>query len=161
MAYQKLQVSNGLAVIPSATVRIPNPDTQVLTGVADFSVAGTLTDVGTTFLSAGIEQGAIIYNTTDSVAYYINAVTDDLNLAITSIAGGGAASNYVIYNEATVGCILFVGVKGDIVIQLAQQNGSGITTELTFKGIAAGAFLPTQAVRVAATTTSTDIIALW
>ena len=74
----------------------------------------------------------------------------------------GATTVFQIYNEASPGCVLFAGVAGDIGIQLAQQNGNANTTELTFKGIAAGAFLPTQAIRVDATkTTATDIIALW
>jgi hypothetical protein len=162
MAYQKLQVSNGLAVIPSDTVRIPNPDSEVLSGTADFSVAGVLTDVGTTFTSDGILTNAIVYNTTANKAYYVTGITDDLNLTLSPSDAGGATDNYVIYNEATVGCILFAGVAGDMGIQLAQQNGNANTTELTFKGIAAGAFLPTQAIRVDATkTTATDIIALW
>ena len=49
MAYQKLQVSDALAVIPSNVVAIPDPSTRIFTVVADFSVANTLTDVGTTF----------------------------------------------------------------------------------------------------------------
>ena len=53
MAYQKLQVSEALAVIPSNSVAIPDPSTKVLSGQADFSVANTLTDVGTTFESDG------------------------------------------------------------------------------------------------------------
>ena len=46
-------------------------------------------------------------------------------------------------------------------IQLAQQNGNANTTELMFKGISAGAFMPTQAIRVDTASTATDIIALW
>ena len=65
MAYQKLQTSSALDVIPSDTVPIPDRATKVLEGTADFSVAGTLTDVGTTFLSAGIQKNAIVYNITD------------------------------------------------------------------------------------------------
>ena len=46
-------------------------------------------------------------------------------------------------------------------IQLAQQNGNANTTELMFKGIAAGSFMPTQSIRVGTSSTATDIIALW
>ena len=49
MAYQRLQVSEGLAVIPSNTVPIPDPASEALSGTADFSVASTLTDSLTTF----------------------------------------------------------------------------------------------------------------
>tara|TARA_R100000808_G_scaffold23247_1_gene51381 strand:- start:1356 stop:1841 length:486 start_codon:yes stop_codon:yes gene_type:complete len=161
MAYQKLQVSNGLAVIPSDTVRIPNPDTEVASGTADFSVAGTLTDVGTSF-TTDVKVGDIVYDTTASIAYYVSVVVSDTELTLTPSSAGGATDVYTIYREATPGCVLFAGVAGDMGIQLAQQNGNANTTELTFKGIAAGAFLPTQAIRVDATkTTATDIIALW
>jgi hypothetical protein len=165
MAYQKLQVSNGLAVIPSDTVRIPNPDTEVASGTADFSVAGTLTDVGTSF-TTDVKVGDIVYDRTASIAYYVTVVVSDTELTLTPSSAGGATDNYKIYREATPGCILFAGVAGDIRMQLAQQNGTDLgppgEEDLLFKGIAAGAFLPTQAIYVKSTgTTATDIIALW
>lgn len=169
MAYQKLQVSEALAVIPSNYVAIPDPSTKILSGTADFSVAGVLTDVGTTFLTDGIQimspGPAIIYNLTDSVAYYVLNITDNLNLSISNFGAGNAAANYVIYNAATVGCVLFAGGAGDLKLVMAANNAgptwSGVSSVL-FKGIAAGAFLPTQVIGVASSgTTATDIIALW
>lgn len=161
MAYQKLQVSTAFNVIPSDTVRIPNIDTMVGAGTADFSVAGTLTDVGTSF-TTDVKVGDIVYNTTASIAYYVSVVVSDTQLTLTPSTAGGATDTYLVYREATPGCVLFAGVAGDMTIQLAQQNGGGVTTDLLFKGIAAGAFLPTQAIRVGATgTTATDILALW
>jgi hypothetical protein len=165
MAYQKLQVSQALAVIPSDTVYIPDPSTQVLTGTADFSVANTLTDVGTTFLTAGIQENAIVYNTASGIAYYVTAVTDDLNLALSPATVGGAADAYVIYNAATIGAVLYVGVTGNaslLMSALKDKPGTVTTNATSFVGIAAGAFLPTQVVGVAASgTTATDIVALW
>ena len=163
MAYQKLQVSEGLAVIPSATIPIPDPSTEGLSGTADFSVAGTLTDVGTTFLSAGIQNNAIVYNTTANIAYFVTTVTDDLNLALSPASAGGAADNYVIYNAPTEGCILYVGGTGDLVAVLASDKDVPAATqnELTFKNLPNASFLPTQVFRVDSTTTATDIIALW
>tara|TARA_R100001480_G_scaffold53260_1_gene66510 strand:- start:92 stop:601 length:510 start_codon:yes stop_codon:yes gene_type:complete len=169
MAYQKLQVSEALAVIPSNTVAIPDPSTKVLMGVGDFSVGGVLTDVGTTFLTDGIQimspGPAIIYNTTDSVAYYVLDITDDLNLSITNVAGGSAAASYTIYNAATIGCVVYVGGAGDMKMVMANTNfpqfgGSGAS--VAFQSIPAGSFLPTQIIGVAETgTTATDIVALW
>ena len=162
MAYQKLQVSNGLAVIPSATVRIPNPDTFVTKGTdGDASSAGTFSAASGTFITKRVRAGAIIYATTK--AYYVISVDSETSLTVSTADGtiAGATTVFQIYNEATVGCILFAGVAGDMGIQLAQQNGNANNTELTFKGIAAGAFLPTQAIRVDTTSTATDIIALW
>lgn len=162
MAYQKLQVSNGLAVIPSATVRIPNPDTLVTSGSdGDCSAPGTFSSAASTFITDRVQQGAIIYATTK--AYYVLSVDSETSLTVSTADGviAGSATVFQIYNEATVGCILFAGVAGDMSIQLAQQNGTANTTELMFKGIAAGAFMPTQAIRVDTASTATDIIALW
>ena len=169
MAYQKLQVSEALAVIPSNQVAIPDPSTRIFSGVADFSVANTLTDVGTTFLTQGIQimspGPAIIYNTTAGIAYYVKSIDSDTQLTLTGGAAGGAADNYVIYNAATLGCIPFVGVAGNIKMVMASRNTNqafGGGASITFKGIAAGAFLPTQIIGVAVTgTTATDIVALW
>ena len=167
MAYQKLQISEGLSVITSATVNIPDPSTEVLTGIADFSVAGVLTDVGTTFLTDGIQTmspgPAIVYNTTAGIAYYVTDITDDLNLVLSPSSAGGVTDSYTIYNAATIGCILYVGGLGNLTVQMAQQNGNSATPkELTFANLPAASFLPTQVIRVASTrTTATDIIALW
>ena len=162
MAYQKLQVSNGLAVIPSATVRIPNPDTFVTKGTdGDASAPGTFSSALSTFITDRVRAGAIIYAT--SRAYYVISVDSETSLTV-SVADGviaGSITVFQIYNEATPGCILFAGVAGDMSIQLAQQNGNANTTELMFKGISAGAFMPTQAIRVDTASTATDIIALW
>jgi len=160
MAYQKLQTSAALDVIPSNTVPIPDRATKVLDGTADFSVAGTLTDVGTTFLSAGIQKNAIVYNVTDQKAYFVLDVTDDLNLSITSIAGGSAAAKYYIYNAPTNGCVLYVGTGGDVAVEFSEPSDSP-SGELIFKNVPNAAFLPVQVVRVDDTTTATDIIALW
>ena len=169
MAYQKLQVSDALAVIPSNVVAIPDPSTRIFTGVADFSVANTLTDVVTTFLTQGIQimspGPAIIYNTTAGIAYYVKSIDSDTQLTLTGGAVGGATDSYVIYNAATLGCIPFVGVAGDIAMVMAARNsnsGWNAGSSISFKGIAAGAFLPTQIIGVAVTgTTATDIVALW
>lgn len=163
MAYQKLQVSNGLDVITSDSVRIPNPDTFVASGTdGDASVAGTFSSATATFIDDRVRAGAIIYAT--SKAYYVVSVDSNTSLTVSTADGtiAGSATVFQIYNEASPGCILFVGEAGNIGIQLAQQNGNANTTELTFNGIASGAFLPTQAIRVDKTkTTALNIIALW
>ena len=139
MAYQKLQTSAALDVIPSNTVPIPDRATKVLEGTADFSVAGTLTDVGTTFLSAGIQKNAIVYNITDQKAYFVLDVTDDLNLSITNIAGGSAAAKYYIYNAPTNGCILYV-VRVEQ-LRLVNEPTDNAFGESLFKNVP-NAFLP-------------------
>ena len=161
MAYQRLQVSEGLAVIPSDTVPIPDPATEVISGTADFSVAGTLTDVGTTFLSAGIQTNAIVYNVTAGIAYYVTAVTDDLNLALSPSSAGGATDEYVIYNAATKACTLYVGVAGALIVQMASQRDAANTDTVTFQNVPSSSFLPILVTRVATATVASNIIALW
>ena len=162
MAYQRLQVSEGLAVIPSNTVPIPDPATEVISGTADFSVAGTLTDVGTTFLSAGIQTNAIVYNITAGIAYFVTAVTDDLNLALSPSSAGGAADEYVIYNAATKAATLYIGTTGDLVVEMASERDSQATPSLTFYNVPSSAFLPILVTKVGISSSpNMNIIALW
>lgn len=179
MAYQKLQVSEGLSVITSDTVRIPDPSSVVVLdtatgqteGTADFSVASTLTTATPAapgFSTAGIRVGAIIYNTTTSVAYTVTGVTSDTVLATTPATTGGATDSYTIYNNPTTGCILYVGGTGNLTVQMAQINGNTTTAAtpanqtVAFNNLPNASFLPLQVVRVAATgTAATGIIALW
>ena len=169
MPYQKLQVSQALPVIVSDTVHIPDPTTEVLTGTADFT-GSTLVDVGTTFLTAGIQLNAIVYNTTAQIAYYVTAITDDLTLALSPASAGGATDNYVIYNRATIGAVLYVGAGGNISMLMAalkDEPGTVSVNATNFVAIPTGAFLPTQVVGVSSTgpggheTTAGSIIALW
>jgi len=164
MAYQRLQVSEGLAVIPSDTVPIPDPATEVISGTADFSVAGVLTDTApTAFTTAGIQTNAIVYNITAGIAYFVTAVTDDLNLALSPSSAGSAADEYVIYNAATKACTLYVGGGGPgaLIVQMASQRDAALTDKITFQNIPTSSFLPILVTRVFSATTSTNIIALW
>mgnify|MGYP003677130733 CR=1 FL=1 len=164
MAYQRLQVSRSLAVIPSTTVLIPDPATEMFAGIADFSVASTLTDVGTTFTTLGIEPGkAIVYNTTAGVAYYITAVTDNLNLALSPATTGGATDSYVIYAHATQACTLYSGTAQDITVYMSADTGNmhAPTTTQKFTAIPAGSFMPTLVTGVSTADTPTNLIALW
>ena len=133
----------------------------MLDGNGDFSVAGELSDTGIDFKTT-VQVGDIVYNTAAKKAYYVNVIVSSTNIGIIPSDAGTSADAYAIYREATNGCILFVGGAGDIGIQLAQKNGSNDTKSILFKGIAAGAFLPIQSLRVSVTdTTATDIVALW
>ena len=59
-------------------------------------------------------------------------------------------------HEINGGCILYIGVLGDVKVQTA----SGST--LTFVGVNAGTFLPVQCIQVYSTGTSaTNILGLW
>tara|TARA_R110000787_G_scaffold59744_1_gene135402 strand:- start:343 stop:867 length:525 start_codon:yes stop_codon:yes gene_type:complete len=174
MAYQKLQARQALQVITSDTVRIPDPNTVVVLdtvtgatiGTGDLSVLNTLTDVGTKFTESGILPGAIVY--AFNRAYYVVSVDSDTQLTLSGGAVGLAANQYSIYTHATIGCSLFIGTVGDIVVQMASQNGNTtpitapVNQEVIFPKIADASFLPIQVVRVAKTRTlAKGIIALW
>lgn len=177
MAYQKLQVSEGLSVIPSDIVPIPNPSTVVVLDVATNDTVGTAAFTANTltavspadpkFTEAGVKVGAIIYNTTANIAYTVTAVVSDTVLSISPATVGGGTDTYTIYPNATSGCILYVGTGGDLVVQLAAINGNFTSAsrpanqQLTFKNLPNASFMPTQVVRVDESTTATDIIALW
>jgi len=172
MAYQKLQVSDGLAVIPSNDVDIPDPSTIVILNKAigadvalgNFSGANTLT--GTGFLNLGIQVGAIVYNTTAQEAYYVVSVDSDTQLTLSDGATGGGTDTFSIYNGSSNGNILYVGGAGNVVARLATYQGNKLggssNSKLTFKNLPNASFMPTQVVRVLFTnTTATDIIALF
>ena len=56
----------------------------------------------------------------------------------------------------TNGCVLYVGVAGDVKVKTAAGN------DVVFTGVPAGSFMPVQVTQVFATgTTATNIVALW
>ena len=168
MAYQRLQVSEGLAVIKSNTVPIPDPATKVLTGRADFSVASTLTEVASSFTEAGIQKNAIVYNTTAQIAYFVTDITSDLVLALSPATVGGATDDYVIFNAPTKACTLYLGGTGSLVVEMASNRDQHLADgsaqpapSLTFIAAPGSAFLPLLVTKVGVATTATNIVALW
>ena len=176
MAYQKLQVSQGLDVIPSNTVDIPDVNsivtprvTSATINTGNFATAAggttTLTDAAARFTTAGIKIGAIVYNTSAGKAYTVKTIDSDTQLSLIPEDAGGATDDYSIYNEATNGCILYVGTAGNLAVVFANVSGPTPTlpgARLTFKNLPNASFMPTQVRRVNVTnTTASDIIALW
>ena len=156
MAYQKLQVSRGLGVVTSDTINIPNPAAVAVSGTAAAPTGAQLVGTGTTFTKS-VRVGDIVYDTTNSVPATVDAIVSDTVLT-TSVAIATGAS-YTIYSQSTNpsnGCVLYVGVAGDVRVLTADGD------DITLKTVGAGSFLPVQTLKVFATnTTATDIIALW
>lgn len=177
MAYQKLQSRNALAIIKSDTVLIPDPNTIVVLKTAtgavslqgNFGTVNTLTMSSGQFLSAGINVGAIIYNTTAGEAYYVVSVDSDTQLTISGGGAGGATDVFSIYNKATTGCTLFVGKGGAVRVQMAGMNGNSnaridgpINYMVDFAAIADASFLPIQIVRVNENkSVALQMVAMW
>jgi len=153
MAYQKLQVGTGVAVITSDTVDIPNVGGPSQSGTADGTTASKLVDSTAAF--TGNLTGYIVYNTTDNTAAYVTGVDSATQLSLSAdIMASGEA--YVLYADVNPGCVLYVGGAGNV--RVLTSSGA----DLTFVGIAAGTFMPVQVKRVYSTdTTATDIVALW
>ena len=157
MAYQKLQVSRALQVIPSDTINIPNISHRSAQGTTvGTAVTNKLVDTGATFLDSGlVKKNDIVYNTTDSTIARVLDVESNSTLLLSADIFA-ATEKYEIYKDNNDGCILYVGGLGNV--ELVTAGGD----EIVFPSVSAGSFLPVQVTRVkAASTTATNIIALW
>ena len=155
MAYLKLQVSKGIAVSPSDSTPIPNPEFIMTTGTTTATTASKLVDSAATFTTS-VEVGNIVVNTTDNTMTNITAIDSDTTLSVDDdIFTSG--ETYTVYKQPeTGGAILYVGGTGNI--KLTTSSGS----TLTFNGLNAGTFVPVQTIKVFNTgTTATNILALW
>ena len=155
MAYLKLQVSKGIAVSPSDSTPLPNPEFIMTTGTTTATTATKLVDSAASFTTS-VEVGNIVVNTTDNTMTNITAIDSATTLSVDDdIFTSG--ETYTVYKQAeTGGAILYVGGTG--AIKLTTSSGS----ILTFSGLNAGTFVPVQTIKVFNTgTTATNIIALW
>lgn len=155
MAYQKLQVSRAIDVIPSATVNIPYPGASSVRSTTTGAAAFKLVDSSQDFVSKGVSIGDIVYS--GSIATHVTSIDSPTELGVNTAIG--SLQGYEIFRSTEIpnnGCILYVGVAGDVEVITAGGD------LITFKGVLAGTFLPVQVKRVGvATTTATDIIGLW
>ena len=159
MAYQKLQASRALAVIPSDTVDIPNPPTLAISSTTSSAAPNKLIDLTGDFVNRGVKIGDIIYNYSGAYAATVTAVDSATQLSIAPAPGIAPAAAYDLYASSDTpnnGCVLYVGVAGDVKVTTAGGD------DVTFTGVLAGSFIPVQVIKVFATgTTSTNIVALW
>lgn len=162
MAYQKLQVSSALAVIPSDFINIPNPSDSSISGTTDGTTG--LTDSTATFTDGSVKIGDIVYATAGAVTPYtvIGRVTAIAATVLTLDNGNGVAvnlatsSSYIVYKDTNNAAVLYVGVAGDLVVEMAN---SGLQATFT---AAANGYHPIQVKKVLETdTTATNIVALW
>lgn len=157
MAYQKLQVGTGIAVIPSNTIDIPAVSGPAVDSVMSQAPPTTsvIVDSEQDFTSiVGLVGATVIVGT--GIAR-VASVGGPTQITLDAPIAGAAAVPYKIYVGATnPGCVLYVGNTGNL--RVLTSSGA----DLTFVGIPAGSFVPVQVKRVFATdTTATDIIALW
>lgn len=154
MATQKLQVGRALAVIPSSTIDIPFPAVAV-SGAATGGSATTLVDAAATFITSGVKVGDIIYNTSASTVSEVTGINSETTLLIKGSAFAGG-NNYVIYQGGNNGgCVLYIGTGGILDVITVGED------QVQFLTVISGQFIPVQVKRVLATSTATDILALW
>ena len=130
------------------------------TGFVPGDVGATLTaTTGTPALTAtidSVDSGAVTGITITNVG---GAYTAGSTLAFTGGTGAGfeiTISNIDIPNTQKRGCCLYVGVAGDYGVMLESGN------TVTFKGVAAGSFLPVLAKQVTSgIATVGDVLALY
>ena len=151
MAYQKLQAGRALTVINSNSINIPNVAGPSVSGTTDGVTANKLVDSTASFTSNLL--GYIVYSGTQIAT--VTAVDDagTLSLSADIMASG---ENYTLYADDNNGCVLYAGSGGNI--RVLTVGGD----DVTFVGVAPGAFVPVQVKRVFASDTGpTDIVALW
>jgi hypothetical protein len=157
MAYQKLQVGTGIAVVPSDTIDIPAVSGPVVDSTMSQvpPTTSTVVDATQDFTAIqGLVGSTIVIGT--SIAR-VSAVASATSITLDAAIAGTAVAGYKVYvKDSNPGCVLYVGGAGNV--RVLTSSGA----DLTFVGIAAGTFMPVQVKRVYATdTTATDIVALW
>ena len=162
MAYQKLQVSRALEVIPSDTVNIPDPASEYISSTSTGASAGQLVDTSVNFEEKGVKVGDIVYADLAGtpIAAYVTALEDADNINVsTAIPSGKAYKIYRATEFSNNGCVLYVGAAGDVIVLTAGGD------LIEFEGVLAGTYHPVNVLRVNATghttAAATKIIALW
>ncbi len=157
MAYQKLQVSRAILVIPSNDTDIPFPGSLMLSSTTSGNAPNKLIDASADFIALGVKPGDIIYNYDSSEAATVTAVDSATQLSVTLFSGITTANKYKLYKSGqNNGCILYVGAKGNLSVSTIGGD------EVIYVAVPDGTFMPVQMLRVNSTsTTATDIIAQW
>ena len=156
MAYQKLQASRLLSVIPSNSVDIPNPGAVAQSGSTTAGTTNKLTDSSGDFINKRVKVGDIVYAGT--VAATVTAIDSATVLSTSATIPNSTA--YIIYSQTDNpqnGCSLYCGGSGDISV----TTMSGDTVVLS--GVPTGLFIPINSIkRINLTdTTASNLVALW
>ena len=171
------QPIKAIDVVPSDTINIPEPGSYATGTNAQIGAGTSIIDLtanfqgvsnpGNTGFSNKVAIGDVVYVTDAAgviTARTVTAVVSNTQLTVSSIVSGNPGT-YAIYRSnggaqtqpvaGHEGYSLYVGVAGDLSVVPAAS-----TDTVVLKGVAAGAFIPLQVVRVNAATTAADILAL-
>jgi len=156
MAYQKLQVSRGLAVIPSDDTNIPFPGALMIDSTTTGASVSKLIDSAGDFINKGVRPGDIVYDeSVPPLAATVTAVDSATQLSVTTAIP--TTTNYKLYQGGqNDGCVLYVGTTGTVTVITAGGD------EVLFTGVPAGMFMPVQVTKVKAVGTgASTIVAMW
>lgn len=155
MAYQKLQGSSVLSVIPSDNNVLPTSAVSI-TGTNTSAVANQLVAAAGTFSSQTVFPGDVVYNITDGSAATVINVLSDTEVKLNANIFAATGKSFALYRPEKGGAVLYIGGDGDVSVETA--NGSSAV----FVGLLAGTFMPINVTKVKSTgTTATNIIAIW
>ena len=155
MATPKIQVGRALAVIPSDYAQIPFPAPSA-SGVNTSATGSILTDGAATFITDNVATGDIVYNTVDGSAATVVKVVSQTELELNDVIFLTPGKSYVVYAGGNnQGCVLYIGTAGALDVVTAGGD------TVTFAAVLAGQFLPVQVVQVKASSSASNIVALW
>ncbi|HSG32172.1 MAG TPA: hypothetical protein VLB82_11590 [Thermodesulfobacteriota bacterium] len=179
MAYPKITVNTGkaLAVIASDTIPIPSPDCPEISGTNGTTQNGKLVDSSKDFITAGVEVGDIVYNTSDNTSATVSAIDSAslLTLSANIMASGEAYTIFLngpIFDQriqSSSGCLLYVGsseatmtvATSFVDVKVKTVDGSIVT----FSNFPVGEYLPVQVLQLYATGTDAaadnNCLAIW
>lgn len=161
MSYQKLNPNRAWTVTPSNFAPLPVYMSEVLTrpAGADFIFGSLIISMTGDFVNNGVRPGDVVVgSTTGASATIINVYFSApvSNIILNGDPGLDQSEAYTIYRGNNRGALLYVGVGGDVRVLTAGND------DVTFKGVAAGSFLPVNVIQVFETgTTAEDILALY
>lgn len=155
MATNKINAKRAVKVVPSDTVRIPDPSSWRESGTATSTTANKLVDSAATFLSLDIKTGSIVHNTTDGTIATIISIDSDTSITLSADIMANT-EDYVLYRDAAKDCALYIGGAGNL--EVIMNGGETIV----FSGVLAGSMFPINVSQVlSSNTTATDIVALF
>ena len=159
MAIQTLQASRAISVIPDDNVVIPMPYVAASGTKSALTLPTTLEDLTTpaTFITDNVKVGDVVYNTTNVAIATVTSVNSETELTMSAGLGGVTADDYIIYTAGNNnGCLIYVGVGGDVAIETPAGD------QVTLVGVPTGSFIPVHLIKIMSTgTTATTIVALW
>jgi hypothetical protein len=143
-------------VITSDYCNLPFPQKIVTSTNTLTAILPLLLDSNVDFRALNVQAGDIVYNTTANLAATVEVVLNQNALQLNTQIFTSIGDTYTLYNGANKdGAVLYVGGAGNLTIQTEAGD------DITLVGVLKGTFIPVYTRKVYASTTATNIVALW